>query len=196
MTTALAIVGPRPEPGRRLLVAGWMERYSVRECDAARQSQWQRFVRHQRGGIPGRVGRFAYGISIACDEAGHVDYLCGVEVTDFSSLPRNCGRLCLSARRYLVFQHAEHISSLSRTWQYVASHWCTEMAPTEMRHPPGATSFERYDESFNVSTGMGGVEIWIPLTADTSRTARSPLPAQATAPGLGRVSHALTGRRR
>lgn len=210
--SALAIAGPRLEQGRRLLVAGWTERYSIAECGAAKAAQWQRFMRCLCGGIPGRVGRFTYGISTVCGEAGYVDYLCGVEVADFSSMPRNFGRLCVPARRYLVFEHDEHVSSLHCAWRRVAQHWSSERRPTDRGSTeigaadrerigldvslPGVTSFERYGESFDVATGMGGVELWIPLAADTSFAARTSLPAQSVAPGLGRVTGALTGRRR
>jgi len=197
--SALAIAGPRLEQGRRLLVAGWVERYSIAECGAAKTSQWQRFMRCLCGGVPGRVGRFTYGISTVCGETGCVDYLCGVEVADFSSMPRNFGRLCVSSRRYLVFQHDEHISSLHCAWRRVASHWSTDKGSIEgglEMSPPGAVSFERYGESFDVATGMGGVELWIPLATDASFAARGSLPARSPAPGLARVTSVLTGRRR
>ena len=60
---------------------------------AAIPKQWQRF--HQYiGNIPGRVGKVAYGVCFNGDDAGNFDYIAGVEVTDFSDLPREfraCG---------------------------------------------------------------------------------------------------------
>ena len=39
------------------------------------------------GNIPGQIGRTAYGVCCNSDEEGNFDYICGVEVADFSELP-------------------------------------------------------------------------------------------------------------
>ena len=69
---------PRFENGKPLLIAGLSERYSC-ETSAAIPAQWQRFLPHL-GNIPGQVGRPAYGVRCNSDEAGNMDYICGVEV--------------------------------------------------------------------------------------------------------------------
>ena len=77
---------PRFETGKPLLIAGIGERYSC-ESGAAIPGQWQRF--HQSvANIPGRIGKVAYGVCCNGDDAGNFDYIAGVEVSDFSDLPR------------------------------------------------------------------------------------------------------------
>ena len=57
------------------------------ESGAAIPGQWQRF--HQSvDNIPGRIGKVAYGVCCNGDDAGNFDYIAGVEVSDFSDLPR------------------------------------------------------------------------------------------------------------
>ena len=46
--------------------------------------QWQRFTPHLDH-VPGQVGHTAYGVIHNSDDAGHADYLTGVEVKDFSA---------------------------------------------------------------------------------------------------------------
>jgi hypothetical protein len=71
---------------------------------------WHRF--HQEvDSLPGRIGRVAYGVCCNGDDAGNFDYIAGVEVTDFSDLPREFSRVRIPARRYAVFTHKDHIST-------------------------------------------------------------------------------------
>ncbi len=77
---------PRFETGTPLLVAGLGERYN-HENGAGIPAQWHRF--HQAvADIPGRIGKVAYGVCCNGDDAGNFDYIAGVEVSDFSDLPR------------------------------------------------------------------------------------------------------------
>jgi AraC family transcriptional regulator len=78
---------PRFETVRPFLVAGLGERYTWESGGPAIPGQWQRF--HQSvANIPGRVGQVAYGVCCNGDDAGNFDYIAGVEVSDFSDLPR------------------------------------------------------------------------------------------------------------
>ena len=43
--------------------------------------------------IPGRIGKVAYGVCCNGDDAGNFDYIAGVEVADFSDLPREFSRV-------------------------------------------------------------------------------------------------------
>ncbi|WP_025599316.1 AraC family transcriptional regulator [Burkholderia sp. WSM2230] len=150
---------PRFEDGRPFLVAGLSERYTM-ESTAAIPSQWQRFNEYF-GKVPGQVGEVAYGVCYNADDAGNMDYLCGVEVSDFSALPPELSRLRIAAQRYAVFSHREHVSTVGRTWNAIWNTWL----PTSGHLPADAPSFERYDEKFDPLSGMGGFEIWLPLKA-------------------------------
>jgi len=148
---------PRFEDGRPFLVAGLSERYTC-ESAAAIPSQWQRFNEYF-GKVPGQVGNVAYGVCYNADDAGNIDYLCGVEVSDFSTLPAEFSRLRIAAQRYAVFSHREHVSTVRRTWNTIWNTWL----PASGHLPADAPNFERYDEKFDPSTGNGGLEIWIPV---------------------------------
>ena len=87
---------PRFEDGKAFLVAGLERRYTQREPAPAIPSQWQRFNDYF-GKVPGQVGNVAYGVCYNADDAGNIDYLCGVEVSDFSALPAELSRLRISA---------------------------------------------------------------------------------------------------
>jgi len=148
---------PRFENGKTLLIAGLSERY---DCDSSKAipAQWQRFMPYI-GNIPGQIGRMAYGVCCNSDEEGNFDYICGVEVADFSELPPELARLRIPARRYAVFTHRDHISTIRRTVNTIWNKWLPESG-YEVADAP---DFERYGADFNPETGTGGVEIWIPL---------------------------------
>ena len=151
------LAAPRFETGQPLLVAGIGERYNF-DSSAAVPDQWQRF--HQAvPRIPGRVGQVAYGVCCNGDDAGNFDYIAGVEVTDFSDLPRQFSRVRIPEQKYAVFTHGEHISTIRRTINTIWNQWL----PASGLKAADAPNFERYDENFDPVTGNGGFEIWIPV---------------------------------
>ena len=148
---------PRFETGKPLLVAGIGERYNC-EGSAAIPGQWQRF--HQSvDNIPARIGKVAYGVCCNGDDSGNFDYIAGVEVADFSDLPREFAHVRIPEQKYAVFTHAEHISTIRRTVNTIWNNWLPASGMTAADGP----HFERYDEKFDPSTGNGGLEIWIPV---------------------------------
>jgi len=149
---------PRFATSKPLLVAGLGERITHENSGAGIPSQWHRF--HQAvDSIPGRIGKVAYGVCCNGDDAGNFDYIAGVEVTDFSDLPREFSRVRIPEQKYAVFTHAEHISTIRRTVNTIWNHWL----PMSGMKAADAPNFERYDETFDPATGDGGLEIWIPV---------------------------------
>jgi AraC family transcriptional regulator len=150
---------PRFEKAEAFLVAGVVGRYSA-ENGAGIPGQWQRF--HQSiDSIPGRIGKVAYGVCCNGDDAGNFDYIAGVEVSEFSGLPREFSRVRIPEQRYAVFTHRDHISSIRRTVNAIWNHWL----PSSGLKVADAPNFERYDEKFDPLTGNGGLEIWVPVRA-------------------------------
>jgi AraC family transcriptional regulator len=148
---------PRFEITKPLLVAGISERYTC-ENGAGIPNQWQRF--HQSvENIPGRIGKVAFGVCCNGDDAGNFDYIAGVEVSDFSDLPREFSRVRIPEQRYAVFTHKDHISTIRRTVNTIWNHWL----PISGLKAADAPNFERYDEKFDPLTGNGGLEIWVPV---------------------------------
>ena len=148
---------PRFETSKPLLIAGISERCTHENGGAGIPNQWQKF--HQSvNNIPNRVGRVAYGVCCNGDDSGF-DYIAGVEVADFSDLPRQFARVRIPEAKYAVFTHAEHISTIRRTINTIWNHWL----PISGLKAADAPSFERYDENFDPLTGNGGLEIWVPV---------------------------------
>ncbi len=150
---------PRFETGRPLLIAGLSERYH-HENGAGIPGQWERFgqsVAH----FPGRIGQVAYGVCCNSDDAGNFDYIAGVEVSDFSDLPREFGRVRIPAQRYAVFTHRDHVSTIRSTINTIWNQWL----PDSGLKVADAPVFERYSENFDPLTGNGGFEIWVPVGA-------------------------------
>jgi AraC family transcriptional regulator len=156
-TLLTTLEAPRFEQARPLLIAGLSERYTC-ETSAAVPAQWQRFVPYI-GNVPGQIGGAAYGVRCNSDDHGNFDYICGVEVADFSRLPPDWSSIRIPAHRYAVFAHRDHISAIRRTWNTIYSTWLPESG----HEVADAPDFERYGENFNSKTGMGDVEIWVPI---------------------------------
>jgi AraC family transcriptional regulator len=149
---------PRFETSKPLLLAGLGERITHDNQGAGIPNQWQRF--HQSvDNIPGRIGKVAYGVCCNGDDAGNFDYIAGVEVTDFSDLPREFSRVRIPEQKYAVFTHSEHISTIRRTVNTIWNHWL----PISGMKAADAPNFERYDEKFDPLSGDGGLEIWVPV---------------------------------
>jgi AraC family transcriptional regulator len=148
---------PRFETGKPLLVAGLGERYNF-ESGAAIPGQWSRFQQAVPN-IPGRVGQVFYGVCCNGDDAGNFDYIAGVEVSDFSDLPREFAKVRIPEQRYAVFTHKDHISTIRRTITTIWNQWL----PASGLKAADAPNFERYGENFDPVTGNGGLEIWVPV---------------------------------
>jgi AraC family transcriptional regulator len=149
---------PRFETARPFLVAGLGERYTWESGGPAIPGQWHRF--HQSvESIPGRVGQVAYGVCCNGDDAGNFDYIAGVEVSDFSDLPREFSRIRIPEQRYAVFTHRDHVATIRRTINTIWNHWL----PASGLKAADAPNLERYVENFDPLTGNGGFEIWVPI---------------------------------
>lgn len=146
-----------PTSSPTLLIAGLSERYSC-ATSAAIPSQWQKFHPHI-GHVPGQIRKVAYGVFHNTDDDGNMDYMTGVEVTDFSDLPKEFARLRVPQHLYAVFTHKGHVSTIRGTMNAIWNSWL----PGSGYEAADAPGFERYDETFNPNTGLGGFEIWIPV---------------------------------
>ena len=107
----------------------------------------------------GQVGRTAYGVVCNSDDAGNIEYISGVEVSDFSHVPAELSRLRIPEQRYAVFSQPDHISTIRQTWFTILN----EGLPESGYQSTGGPEIERYGEEFNPQTGTGGFEIWIPI---------------------------------
>ncbi|APO76353.1 AraC family transcriptional regulator protein [Rhizobium etli 8C-3] len=150
---------PRFETLPPMLFAGLQEAYDYGD-NAAIPSLWQKFNSYF-GNISGQRGNVAYGICTHIEgETETFRYMAGAEVTDAGDLPEGFTTLKVPAQRYVVFTHRGHVSAIASTMHHIFGTWFPSSA---LQHGEMPDMFERYDERFDPDTGMGIVEIWIPV---------------------------------
>lgn len=159
-TPVEVLADPRIQSGPVLLLVGIAERYSY-EASARIPAQWERLA-PWLGHVPGQRGRTAYGVCYNGDDAGNIDYLSGVEVEDFSRVPAELTKLRIPAQKYAMFAHNGHVAAIRRTWNAIFDRWLPQSGVRLADGP----QLERYGESFDPATGLGDIEIWIPLASD------------------------------
>jgi AraC family transcriptional regulator len=161
---AVKLEEPRFENGKSLLIAGLRSRYTGQTLNNI-PAQWQRFAPHI-GKIRGQVGGTAYGVVFDAPDSGGIDYLTGVEVSSSSGLLSEFSVASIPAQKYAVFPHREHVSKLRDTIDTIWHKWLPNSGHEAARGSAGAPGFfERYTADFNPQTGMGGIEVWIPIKA-------------------------------
>ncbi|HEY6367052.1 MAG TPA: GyrI-like domain-containing protein [Candidatus Binatia bacterium] len=158
---ALGLGAPQFEHAKEIVIAGLNESYTF-ETRTKIPMQWERFV-PKMGKVPGRIGQVSYGVCWNVSLGRGFEYLSGVEVKDATGLPAEFATVRLPAREYAVFMHRDHVSAIGNTIDKIWKDW----VPQAGLNVASAPWFERYTEEFNPQTGMGGMEIWIPLEAST-----------------------------
>lgn len=156
-TETRQLAEPRMEASRAFRLVGLKERYA-KNAIAGIPSQWARFAPHI-GAIDGQVGWTTYGVCRAAAEGEEMDYWCAVELADKAAIPPEMSEVRLAPRRYAVFSHEGHVSSIKDTWNAIFADWL----PGSGLALADAPDFEVYDERFDPRTATGVVEIWVPV---------------------------------
>jgi AraC family transcriptional regulator len=133
----IALDQPRMVAGKPMIVIGLAERQSF-ETQHNIPGQWQRFM-SSYDEIPDKVNPIPLGVSTDVDHDGNFNYVCGVEVSRVT--------------------HRDHVASISATYSAILDHWL----PDHGRTAADGACLERHLETFDPRTGLGGVDIWIPL---------------------------------
>lgn len=158
-THSFELPEPRLVDEQELLIAGLGERFTTERAQGI-AALWQRFVPHI-GRVPGQQGGETYGVCCNPDEDGSFEYIAGVQVTRSDGLPAGWRHIRLPARRYAVFLHRGHISSIHETFAAIFQRWL----PASALEVADAPEFERYSADFDPMAGTGQVEVWVPLKA-------------------------------
>jgi AraC family transcriptional regulator len=148
---------PRFVSGVPMLLVGLSERHSFGATQGI-PAQWQRFMACY-GEISDKAAKIPLGVSTNMDDDGNFEYVCAVEVSRVSELPRGLTQLRVPAQHYAVFQHLDHVSTLAATYSAIWNNWL----PAHDHPAADGPSLERHLETFDPQTGLGGVEIWIPV---------------------------------
>jgi AraC family transcriptional regulator len=107
---------------------------------------------------PSACGR-RHGVCCDFDEAGQFDHVSGVAVAGLTGLAPELGNVRIPSRRYLVFRHRRHVSRIHATWQAIMDRWL----PASGLRLANAPDFQCYTEAFDANSGLGGIEIWVPI---------------------------------
>jgi AraC family transcriptional regulator len=121
--------------------------------------QWQTFMATMYADIPDKRDSIPISISGGMDDDGNFEYICAAEVTKFGKTPHGLIEVTLPPQRYAVFAHSRHASEIGATYNAIWNDWL----PASGERAANAPCIERHLPTFNTQTGMGGVEIWIPV---------------------------------
>jgi AraC family transcriptional regulator len=158
---AVQLEAPRFVNGKALLIAGLRGHYSS-ETMKNIPELWQRFAPHI-GNIPGQVGHVAYGLCFNALSPDGMDYLTGVQVSSSSGLPGDFSIASISVQKYAVFSHRQHVSKIYQTLEAIDKWLPGSGLEVACETTEAPNFFERYSEEFDPRTGMGGMEIWVPI---------------------------------
>lgn len=154
----LGLHAPRFQDSPAMKIAGLLDSYS-RDRRAQIPVQWERFVPYL-GKIPGQIDGDSYGVTVRMGPDCEIDYLTGVAILDAADLPEGFTSIDLAPQRYAVFTHSGHVMEIEELFGKIWSEWVPDAPVRATREVP---CFERYTPEFNPETGLGGMEIWIPL---------------------------------
>jgi predicted transcriptional regulator YdeE len=154
----LGLNAPTFKESPELLVGGLSRHYTA-ETRTGISKLWEQAV-PLAAAVPGMMERTFFGVCWNGAADCSFDYLAGAEVFATDKLPPEFTTLKLDARRYAVFPHTGHLSELPKTIDTIWTNWVPNCGLKVAR---GAPCFERYNSEFNPHTGLGGMELWVPL---------------------------------
>jgi AraC family transcriptional regulator len=113
---------PRFENGRAMLMAGTRVHYSSENMNNI-PAHWERFAKHI-GELPNEVGHAAYGFCFNFVKTPFsFEYMCAVEISAAGHLPGDFVTAQISAQRYAIFRHDEHVSKIRDTIDAIWNRW-------------------------------------------------------------------------
>jgi predicted transcriptional regulator YdeE len=151
---------PTFQDASKLLIAG-LSRHYTSETRIGIPQQWHDFV-ECASTISSFKDTTYYGVCWNSTPDCSFDYLTGAEISAGATLPTEFMTLPIDARRYAVFRHTGHVSAIPKMIDAIWTKWVPDCGLKIAREAP---CFERYTSEFNPQTGLGGMEIWIPLEA-------------------------------
>jgi AraC family transcriptional regulator len=122
-------------------------------------AQWERFMPHYDE-IEPKADPCPWGVNANLHDDGTFDYVCAIRVSRFARMPKDLQKLTVAPRTYAVFVHSAHVSTIYQTYTAIWNGW----DPEGGRAIADAASLEAHLPTFDPRTGLGGVEIWVPLT--------------------------------
>lgn len=163
--TPLTGLEPKIMNAGPLLLAGMRESLDQHSAQTI-PLLWQKFSPFI-GATPHQVGQNCYGICAASYANQNIFfYMAALEVSDFTALPAALNPMQLPAQRYAVFSHNGHVSRIKETVDAIFDQWLPQaQAQMKLCHDNHTLHFiERYSKDYSPETGLGGIEIWLPIS--------------------------------
>ena len=150
---------PRFVDAPAMTIAGLAETHDRRKVEGI-PAQWQRF-NHYLGNIPDAKPEAAFGVLTGVfEDTDAFGCLAGLEVRRTSSLQPELTAVILPAQRYAIFTHTGHVSKIRTSVNTMFNRWIPELGIETGEFP---SFFERYGIEFDPETGIGDVELWVPV---------------------------------
>lgn len=158
LATGKGLNKPRYLSEPKRVIAG-IKRHYTPATRADIPEQWSEFV-PQGARIRSIDGSTYFGVCWNVTSDCQFDYLTGVEVSHEAEVSPEFSTIQLEPRRYAVFPHTGHVSTIGQSIDAIWTKWVPDCG---LKIPGNAPCLERYSSEFNPVTGMGGMDIWIPL---------------------------------
>jgi AraC family transcriptional regulator len=157
-STEVDLPAPRLAQLGRLRLVGLSALCSFREVMKI-PAQWQHFATEFYFAIPSKTPRMPIGVCDVPSEDGTFRYVCAVDVAAFEDRNPELTYLAVEPGDYAVFEHQDHVSRIFDTYSAIWNRALPEMA----RRVADSPVLEFHNDTFDPATGLGGVQIWIPL---------------------------------
>ncbi len=148
---------PRYERASPLDIVGLPKNFTSETRDQI-PALWERFTKWI-GHVPHQVSNVAYGVIRNNDKGRGFYYMAGVAVSATTAVPDDLRLVHLPEQNYAVFTHPGHVSNLFQTMCAIYTQW----VPGAGDVLADSACFERYGEDFDPRSGLGTIEIWLPL---------------------------------
>lgn len=127
---------------------------------------WQKFNAYF-GHIPGQTDKTAYGLCTMRPGKPGFRYVAGARVTKGADLPAELETVQVPAQTWAIFQHHGHVNGIPATVDAAFRTWLPASGRTVGAFPD---VLEFYGEDFDPETGLGRVEIWLPLADQMTKS--------------------------
>jgi AraC family transcriptional regulator len=150
-------IEPRIEKLGALTVVGLSRQQNLANAQAI-PGQWQQFMTRYEE-IDNKAETIPVSVTTDMDGEGNFSYLTGVIVSSAGAPPKGLVAQSVPAQTYAVFTHSGHTSEIPKTYAGIWDQW----VPQSGKVVSGGPCLEKHLPTFNPRTGLGGIEIWIPV---------------------------------
>ncbi len=127
---------------------------------------WQKFNDYF-GHIPGQVGNTAFGLCAVLEGKPGFRYVAGVRAPKCDDLPAELETIAVPAQSWAMFLHQGHVNGIPSTVDAAFRTWLPVSGRTAAAFPD---MLEFYGEDFDPETGLGRIEIWLPLADEMTKS--------------------------